>query len=59
MHQAQHHVRHRRAGRGLEVQVAFELTACTARDEERAPLVIVYVRVTHRRAVHDHGLVQQ
>ena len=56
---AEHRVRHRRAVRRLDVQVALELAVGVAGEEQRAALVVVQVRVAHRRAVHDQRLVQQ
>src|SRR4051812_17026486 len=53
MQHRQHRVGHRRAVRRLDVHAALQLAAGMAGDQQRDALVIVDVRVAHRRAVND------
>ena len=55
----QHRVGHRRAVGRLEVQAALQRAAGVAGEEQRAALVVVHVRVAHRRAVDDQRVVEQ
>src|SRR5688572_12046032 len=55
----QEHVGHRRAVGGLEMEVAAQRAAGLAGEEQRAALVIVHVRVAHRRAVDHQRVVEQ
>ncbi len=55
----QHRVGHRRAVGRLDVQAALERAAGLAGEEQRAALVIVDVRVAHRRSVDHQRVVEQ
>ena len=55
----QHGVGHRRAVGGLHVQAALEGAAAVAGEDQRAALVVVHVRVAHRRAVEEHRVLEQ
>src|SRR5262249_4555223 len=59
MQQGQQHVGHRRAVGRLDMQVALQRAAGVARQEERHALVIVNVRIAHRRAVQHQGVVEE
>ena len=48
---AEHHVRQRRAVRRFEMQPALERAAAVPGDEERHALVVVQIRIAHRRSV--------
>src|SRR5207244_9918780 len=56
---SQKRVRHRGAVGCPDVHVAFDLSARVARQEQRAALVVVDVRVAHRRSVHDEAVLEQ
>ena len=58
VHHAEHGIRHRRAVRRLDVQVAGETILGLAEQHERAATMIVHVRVAHRRPVNDHRLIE-
>src|SRR5438067_3265452 len=55
----QHRVGHRRAVRRLDVDAALQLAAGVPGDEQRHALVVVDVRVAHRRSVDDQAVVEQ
>ena len=59
MQHAQHHVGHRRGVGGPDVQAALELSAGVPGQEQRAALVVVHVRVAHRRPVEHQRVVEQ
>src|SRR5262249_24671604 len=59
VHHAQHHVRHRRACRRLDVDVPRQLSVAAAEQNQRTALVIVDVAVAHRRPVEHDALVEQ
>src|SRR5438094_1121493 len=54
----QHGIGHRRPVRRLHVQAAFE-AAAAAEKEQRTSLVVVNVRVPHRRPVEDDRVIEQ
>ena len=53
------HVRHRRPVGRLEVEPALQLPAGLAGQEQRASLVVVQIRIAHRRPVDDQRVVEQ
>jgi len=55
---AQHHVRERRAILRPQMDSPIERTAGATGDEKRHPLVIVLIRVAHRRPVEEQGVVE-
>ena len=59
LHHREEHVGHRRAVGGLQVQVAAQRATGLAGEEQRAALVVVHVRVAHRRSVDHQRVVEQ
>ena len=55
----QHGVGHGRGVGRLDVQVPFQQPVGSAHQDQRAAAMVVQVGVGHRRAPHDHGLVQK
>src|SRR5262245_50615742 len=51
----EHHVGERRRVRRFEVKTACNRAAGMTGDEERHPLVVVQVRIAHRRPIQDHA----
>src|SRR5437588_196605 len=56
---SQKRVRHWRAVGCLDVHVALDLSAGVASQEQRTALVVVDIRVAHRRSVHDEAVLEQ
>ena len=59
VHHAEHGVGHRRPVGRVDVQVAFQLARRVTREEQRAALVIVHVRIAHRRAVDHQAVIEK
>ena len=58
LQRGQHGVGHRRAVVRLQVAIALQRAAGLAGEEQRAALVVVQVRIAHRRAVDDQRVVE-